>query len=268
MEIIMKNKLALRLTESAMMIALATILSLLKLADLPYGGSITVASMLPILIIAQRYGVLWGLFTGCVHGAVQLLLGTSTLSYVTGWQSVLAVILLDYIIAFAVIGLGGLTKKLKSAPAAMVLGAVICGASRYACHVIAGATVWAGLSIPTSAALGYSFIYNATYMIPETIVLVVAGYFIASSVDFRAQKLTVSTKKGNMHGWARIAAILSAAVALIYDTVSIFAKLQNAESGEFDITGISQVNFTAVALVTAVCAVISVLLVIFARKKN
>ena len=63
----MKKNLALKLTESAMMIALATILSFIKLANLPYGGSITIASMLPILIIAVRYGTPWGLFTGLVH---------------------------------------------------------------------------------------------------------------------------------------------------------------------------------------------------------
>ena len=73
----MKNKnLALKLTESAMMIALATVLSFLKLASLPYGGSITIASLLPILIIAIRYGVPWGLFTGLVHGTLQLIWGT------------------------------------------------------------------------------------------------------------------------------------------------------------------------------------------------
>ena len=56
-----KNKLALRLTESAIMIAAATILSMFKLVELPYGGSITLASMLPIVIIAYRYGTAWGI---------------------------------------------------------------------------------------------------------------------------------------------------------------------------------------------------------------
>ena len=59
-----KPGLAVRLTESAVMIALATILSLFKLVDLPYGGSITLASMLPVLLIAYRYGTAWGLLTG------------------------------------------------------------------------------------------------------------------------------------------------------------------------------------------------------------
>lgn len=262
----MKNKLALKLTESAMMIALATILSMIKLADLPYGGSITAASMLPLLIIAQRYGVIWGLFTGSVHGVIQLLLDTSTLSYVTGWVSVAAVIILDYILAFALAGLGGATRKMKDGRYAVVTGALILCAARYACHVIAGATVWAGLSIPTTAALGYSFIYNATYMLPETVVLIAAGYFIASSVDFRETKIK-RAKAEKVSVWS-IISILSASVAVVYDTVAIFARLQNGETGEFDVTGIASVNFTAIAVVTAVCAVISIVFAVVGRKKN
>ena len=79
-----KNKLALRLTESAIMIAAATILSMFKLVELPYGGSITLASMLPIVIIAYRYGTAWGILCGLVHGAIQLLLGSGTLSSTIG----------------------------------------------------------------------------------------------------------------------------------------------------------------------------------------
>ena len=108
-----KNKLALRLTESAIMIAAATILSMFKLVELPYGGSITLASMLPIVIIAYRYGTAWGILCGLVHGAIQLLLGSGTLSYVTGAASVVAVILLDYIVAFAVCGLAGIFRNIK-----------------------------------------------------------------------------------------------------------------------------------------------------------
>ena len=264
----MKNKLALRLTESAMMIALSTILSMIKLADLPYGGSITIASMLPVLIIAQRYGMVWGFFTGCVHGAIQLLLGTSTLSYVTGWQSVLAVVVLDYVLAFAAVGLGAISRKVKNPAAAATLGALIVGISRYTCHVVAGATVWAGLSIPTTAALSYSLVYNATYMIPETIVLCVAAFFIGSSVDFRGEKLSRVKRERKKLSVARLLSVLSLSAALVFDTVSIFACLQNAETGEFDVTGIASVNFTLVAIVTAACVVLSVILAVMGKRKK
>ena len=99
------------LTECSIMIALATVLSVIKLLDLPYGGSITVASMLPIVIIAQRHGTAIGLASATAAAVLQLLLGLNTLSYVTTWYSVVAVIFLDYVIAFAVFGLSGVFKN-------------------------------------------------------------------------------------------------------------------------------------------------------------
>ena len=73
-----------KLTEAAIMLAIGTVLSLIKLIDLPYGGSVTIASMLPVVIIAYRHGIKWGLMTGFVYGVIQQLLGLNTLSYATG----------------------------------------------------------------------------------------------------------------------------------------------------------------------------------------
>ena len=67
------------LVECAVMVALATVLSLIKLYELPYGGSVTAASMLPILIIAYRHGTGVGLGTALVYGVIQQLLGINTL---------------------------------------------------------------------------------------------------------------------------------------------------------------------------------------------
>ncbi|MBQ8911953.1 MAG: energy-coupled thiamine transporter ThiT, partial [Clostridia bacterium] len=58
---------------------------------------------------------------------------------------------------------------------------------RYICHVISGCTVWAGMSIPTGGAFVYSLIYNATYMLPETIILILVSYYLGTSLDFDAQ---------------------------------------------------------------------------------
>ena len=267
----MKKTSTLRvLTESAIMLALATVLSIFKLVELPYGGSITIASMLPILIIAYRHGTGWGLLTGLVYGIIQQLLGLKTLSYVTTWQSVVAVIMLDYIVAFAVLGFGGAFRKMKSQPAGLCLGGLLVCLLRYACHVISGATVWAGLSIPTQAALAYSFIYNATYMVPETIVLLIAAYTIGTKLDFRGTQLSAykfeSGQKAGVLDW--IGGVLVAA-ALIFDTAVVFSNLQNAETGAFDITGVANVNLPLLIIVTAVLLVAgAVLLVVSAAQKR
>ena len=262
-----------KLIEASLMIAIATVLSLLKLLDLPYGGSITLASMLPIVIIACRNGVGWGVASGAVYGAIQQLLGLKTLSYVTTWYSILAVILLDYVLAFAVVGFAGAFRnKCEKQNAALALGSVFGCVLRYILHVISGATVWAGLSIPTKAALMYSLAYNATYMIPETIVLVVVAYYIGSLLDFRADqpvRLVREEKAGGraykLVGWLLIAA------AVVFDVVCVFGKLQNAETGEFDFSGISALTrgeVIAMICVTAGAALAACVLFIVAAKKR
>ena len=258
-----------KLTEAAVMLAIATVLSLIKIIDLPYGGSVTIASMLPIVIIGYRHGVKWGLLTGLVYGIIQQLLGLNTLSYATSWQAVVAIILLDYIVAFMVAGLGGIFRKSFRQPRALFLGALFICVLRYICHVITGATVWAGLSIPSSAALLYSLSYNATYMIPETIVTMFVGYYIGSVLDFSGDFLkpysAASEEKIPVLKW--IAGVLIAA-GLVFDIAMVFSRLQNGETGEFDITGLSSVTWVPVIAVTACVAAAAALLFAFASKKK
>ena len=188
-----KSKLTTKLVECSLMIALATVLSLLKFPEMPYGGSITFASMLPMIIVSYRWGIVWGLGAGTVFAAIQQLLGLNNLSYVTGWQSVLAVIILDYMLAFMAVCLGGIFRgKLKggktpgsSQRRELALGSLLVCVIRYLFHTLSGATVWAGLSIPSEAALIYSIGYNATYMIPETIVTVLVALYLGEIIDFR-----------------------------------------------------------------------------------
>ncbi len=260
---------ALKLTEAAIMLALGTVLSLIKLLDLPYGGSVTVASMLPVIIIAYRHGIRFGLLTGFVFGVLQQLLGLNTLSYVTTWQSIVAVILLDYIIAFMVLGLGGAFRKMSSQAGALVLGSVFVCLLRYICHVISGATVWAGLSIPTTAALAYSLGYNATYIVPETIVTAVMAYYVGSMLDFRSATITrlVKTKETSVSILQWVGGLL-VAVALIFDVRMIFAQLQNADTGEFDVTGFVNVNWAVIALISAAAIAIAVFMFIVSMKRE
>lgn len=258
------------LTESAIMIALATVLSFIKLWDFPAGGSITIASMFPIAVIAYRYGAPWGIFTAIVHGIVQQLVSLSTLSYVTTWQSVVAVILLDYIVAFAVIGLAGIfRKKIRRPSTALIMGSLLACVLRYLCHVISGATVWAGLSIPNEAALLYSISYNATYMIPETIILLLVALYMGENIDFTKSAITRIKQENLAKGtvWMLPTAGLTALAALVYDIVAIFGRLQN-EDGVFDLSGITNVNWLVFAIVNAVAATIILALVIVYKVKQ
>ena len=263
-----------RLIESAILLAIATVLSELALVKLPYGGSITLASMLPVLLIAYRYGTLWGVACGFCYGILQQLLGLSTLSYFTTWQSIVAIILLDYLVAFAVIGLGGLFRHTHlSQPASLALGGVLVGLLRYACHVISGATVWAGLSIPTEAALIYSFAYNATYMLPETIVTALVAAYIGGVLDFRSATLKRMAPPSDT---ARSAGVLTAISGLlllggaVFDVVMIFARVQNAETGEFYFSalqgeGLFRPLWLPVIIVSAVALVLAAVLLVIRR---
>lgn len=258
------------LVECAIMIALATVLSLIKIIDLPYGGSVTAASMLPIILVAYRHGTGAGLASGLVYGIIQQLLGLNTLSYVTTWQSVIAVVMLDYILAFLVIGLGGIFRKAISDQAAsLVTGSIFVCLLRYICHVISGATVWAGLSIPTTGAVVYSLAYNATYMIPETLVLVVVGYYFSSLIDFRGEQPKRLVKTGKpAASLPAIAGGLILAAAAVFDIVKIFSKVQNAETGDWDAAGLTAVDWKLVAIVTCAATVVSVILFAVGKKMS
>ena len=261
------------MTECSIMIALATVLSLLKIAEMPYGGSITVASMLPIVVAVYRNGGKWGLGTALVASAIQLLLGLKNFSYFTTWQSIVALGVFDYILAFGAFALAGAFKRVeKRQNLAMLYGAALASILRYICHVISGATIWAGLSIPTEAALIYSIGYNATYMIPETIVLLLTTVYLASVVDFKrrtpARMPTLALDK--LEAYSYIGAGLIVLVGLIMDVAEIFPHIQNSATGEFDIRGVQNANMTYVAIVSATALFIAAGLVAFAllRRKG
>ncbi len=259
------------LTECSIMIALATVLSIVKLFEMPYGGSITLASMLPIVIVAYRHGPKIGMGAALVSSIIQMLLGMSNFSYFTTWYSIVVLALLDYIVAFAIFGLTGIFRTvIKKQNLAMTVGAVLASLVRYLCHVISGATIWAGLSIPTEAALVYSLSYNATYMLPETIILVVTTVYIASALDFtkRIPARISGEKLDTVSAYCYISAGLAVLASLIVDTVLVFSKLQNYESGEFFILGLSDVNWIAVGVVTSAAAVIAIILALIAKRRS
>lgn len=187
------NKKVLMLCESAIMIALSTVLSLIKI-EWPFGGSITICSMLPILIIAYRYKVPWGCFTGLIYGVVQMLLGLSNFAYATSGFATAMIVLFDYLIAYGVIGFGGIFRGIKNQSLGLGLGAAFCGLLRFVCHFISGVTVWGGFA-ENMPVWQYSIVYNGAYMLPETAILIFGAVIVGLLIDFRSPKLHAVKKK-------------------------------------------------------------------------
>ena len=166
----MKNSVTRRLCEGAMLVALAQILSMLKIYELPQGGSITLG-MLPIILFAVRWGFGSGMLGATVFGLLQLIFDGA---YAWGWQSMIG----DYILAFAVLGLAGLAHGRKHG---LIWGTLIgCGA-RFLVHWAVGATVWAEympeefFNMTMSSPWFYSALYNGSYMLPCAALTLIIG---------------------------------------------------------------------------------------------
>jgi thiamine transporter len=181
----------LRLTESAVMLALATVLSNITLLQMPMGGSVTALSMAPILIIAYRHGTRHGLLTGAVYGLMQLMLGMHNLKYGTSLWAVLVILLFDYLVAFMVLGFGGLFRKsCRNQAAALVLGAGLASLLRFGCHFISGWVVWGVWAPEGMPAWLYSISYNAYYMVPEAVLTMVGLVLLSVYLDFTSENIT------------------------------------------------------------------------------
>ena len=173
----------LRLTLSALFIALSTVLSMVKMFQVPQGGSVTLLSMVPLIMTAQLYGPKWGTFACFSHGMLQLLLGLGNLRGLDA-VTLLGSVFLDYIIAFTVIGLSGLTYKMKNKAAAAATGAAIGVFLRFICHFLSGWLLWSEVTASWGA-VTYSLLYNGSYMLPELIFTAIASALICPAV-FRA----------------------------------------------------------------------------------
>ena len=153
------------LTEGAIFIAAAEVLSFLPLYKLPWGGSIDFA-MVPILLFCVRWGFGPGMSVACAHAIFQTLFEGGI---AIGWQSILG----DFLLAYAVLGLAGLFKG-RFVPGTLVA----CGA-RFLVHYVVGATVWAEympesfFNMTMTTPWFYSALYNAAYMVPDTALILV-----------------------------------------------------------------------------------------------
>ena len=174
------------MVEGAIMVALATGLSMIKLIPLPWGGSVTLLSMLPIVIFSIRRGFVKGLMTAFVYSVMQLLLGI-IVDGLLGWSltplALFGCIMFDYLLPFTVLGLAGVFGK--NSTLRMVGGVILALSLRFVMHYISGVLIfhsfgelWEGFS--TDNTFLYSLLYNGFYMLPEIIFTAAATAVLCS----------------------------------------------------------------------------------------
>ena len=166
------------LVECAILIAIGTVLAQIKIFRMPNGGAVTAVSMLPFILISFRNGTRWGLLAGFANSLLQMLLGgfyappAGTLTAMTG------AILLDYILAFTLLGLAEIFAKPfgeKNRLKGIAVGTFIVCFIRFICSFVSGFLIWGSLTTDGWAAITFSLGYNASYMVPETIITVAAA---------------------------------------------------------------------------------------------
>jgi thiamine transporter len=160
------------LAEIAIFTGLATALSLIVIYVMPQGGSITLASMVPIIWLALRRGPKIGIATGILYGIIQFMLLPYAIDPIQ--------VLLDYPLAFAVLGLAGFF------PTRPVVGAALGIAGRFLMHFIAGAVYWAPIYAPNLDPIAYSTAYNGSYLLPELVISGIILYLLQRSRILRA----------------------------------------------------------------------------------
>lgn len=201
-----------RLTESAMLMALGVVLELVGrtvIPPMPFGGQLTLVSMLPIVLISYRHGIRWGLTAGFAYALVQMVLGadTVTAAFQPGYFGDGALIgkaavmcLLDYLLAYTLLGLGGLFReRIKNPGLGLMCGSLVALTGRYLAHILSGYLLFSGWAAwfftqdgfpawgaslvsslsPNVLGLVYSIVYNGLFMVPEIFLTAVASLLVA-----------------------------------------------------------------------------------------
>lgn len=164
-----KNMSTQFIVEAGVMVALATILSYIKLYHMPQGGSLTAGSMVPIILIGLRYGVKKGLLVGVVYGVLQSILEPFVVHPIQ--------YLLDYPIAFGLLGLSGIGKRFYTRTSsrglsyygAIVFGIFLAILGRFMGHLTAGAIFFKEYAGDQNAWI-YSAVYNGSFLSLELLV--------------------------------------------------------------------------------------------------
>ena len=201
-----------RITESAMLLAVAIVLEIMAklfIPELPFRGQITIVSMLPVVLISYRHGLKWGFVASLTYSLLEMAIGMKTVSaaFLPGYfgdgamiANALLMCALDYVLAFSVLGLGGIFRnRIKNAGMGLMCGSLVALGARYLCHIASGFILfssyaewfftqegfpaWGAQLVsaldPTVLGLVYSAVYNGMYMVPEIILTALAAVAIS-----------------------------------------------------------------------------------------
>ena len=162
------------LAEISVTVALSLVLNFIKVFQLPQGGSITLGSMVPVMLLAYRRGPKVGVFAGAIFGLAQMLLD--------GWVYNPIGMIFDYPLAFGVLGLAGIFKKTPS------VGVFVALTARFFSHFLSGVLFFWMYAPEGMSPIIYSAIYNGSYILPEMIISVILIYLL---VQRDVLKLTI-----------------------------------------------------------------------------
>lgn len=153
------------LSMGAICMALSSVLSMIRLFSMPMGGSITPASMLPMMLFAYVYGVGPGCTLGVLYGVLQFMLdGGNAAAY--GFVPML----LDYPVAFGLMGLAGLFRRLKDTRTGLTLGMIAGCLGRFAASFTSGVVFYGAYAPEGWNPVWYSLVYNGAYMGVECVI--------------------------------------------------------------------------------------------------
>jgi thiamine transporter len=159
------------LTEAALAIALAFVLGLIKVFQMPFGGSISF-EMIPLILLALRQGPVVGTVTGAVYGLLNLAIEPFVVHPVQ--------VLFDYPLAFGALGLAGLFRPTVRGA---VLGAAVAVLARFVCHFISGVVFFASYAPEGWNPYLYSAAYNAAYLVPSLAIALVVVVLLLKALE-------------------------------------------------------------------------------------
>ena len=173
-----------QLVTSGVMIALAAVLSLIKVWAMPLGGSVTLLSMLPIVMVSLRYGIKWGFVTSLLYALVQIFIDLGSLmSWGMTPLTWAGCLLFDYLFAYGIFGIAGMFRK--KGIKGISLGIFLAMALRFVSHFISGSIVFDIWCPDGWNVYWYSVCYNGAYMLPELCFTLIGALLLFRFPAFR-----------------------------------------------------------------------------------